>query len=880
LKTTAEIRQAFLDFFAARQHEVVASSSLVPADDPTLLFTNAGMVQFKDVFLGAEKRQSPRAATSQKCVRAGGKHNDLDQVGYTARHHTFFEMLGNFSFGDYFKKDAILFAWALLTEDFGLDKDRLWVTVYHTDDEAFDIWTKDIGLADERVIRIGDKPGGAPYESDNFWAMGDTGPCGPCSEIFYDHGADYYGGLPGSEDEDGGRYVEIWNLVFMQFDRSADGSLQPLPKPCVDTGMGLERLAAVLQGVHSNYDTDLFQALIKAAAKLTNTTDLSNKSLNVIADHIRACAFLISDGVLPSNEGRGYVLRRIIRRAIRHGFKLGQKDPFFAGMTAALVEQMGTAYPSLEKQQAHITSTLEDEERRFATTLDKGLGLLQGVMEKASAASGKIDGEVAFTLYDTYGFPLDLTQDIARENALEVDIEGFDIEMEKQRARGRTAGQFQHKDQISAEAVKNFPVTRFLGYDELSTDRAVIAGILVDGQLADELKEGETAVLVLDQTPFYAESGGQVGDTGVISSGDTTFEVEDTVKLGGTFFGHIGRMNSGVLRPGQQVSAEVDADRRQSIVIHHSATHLMHRALRDILGTHVEQKGSLVAPDYTRFDFSHPKQLSVDELQQIERHVNDAIRVNPLSVSEVMSFDDALKTGAMALFGEKYGDKVRVLRFGDLSTELCGGTHVNRVGEIGQFKIVSEAAIGSGVRRIMAVAGEAAVEYIQRMESQLQAVAHALKVSPEATPSRLKQVQERNHQLEKELSALKSSMASSGSDSLLDKVNDINGIKVISARMDDLDAGDLRDSIDHLKDRLGSAVVVLSSVDGDKVRIAVGVSKDLTTRIKAGNLVNFVASQVGGKGGGRPDFAQAGGNRPDLVDDALSSVLGWIADQT
>ncbi len=666
----------------------------------------------------------------------------------------------------------------------------------------------------------------------------------------------------------------------MQFDRSSDGTLQPLPKPCVDTGMGLERLAAVLQGVHSNYDTDLFQALIAAAARLTNTTDTSNTSLNVIADHIRACAFLISDGILPSNEGRGYVLRRIIRRAVRHGFKLGQKDLFFAGMTASLVEQMGATYPSLVKQQAHITATLEDEEQRFARTLDKGMGLLQTVMDKASAASGRIDGETAFTLYDTYGFPLDLTQDIARENNLEVDIRGFDTEMEKQRARGRSAGQFQHKDQISAEIVKTLPATRFTGYEELSTDQAVIAGILVDGQLADQLQDGETAVLVLDQTPFYAESGGQVGDTGVISTGNAEFKVGDTIKLGGTFFGHVGRMLAGTLKPGQQVSAQVDEERRQAIVIHHSATHLMHRALRDILGDHVEQKGSLVAPDYTRFDFSHPKQLSIDELQQIERHVNDAIRVNPRSVSEVMSFDDALKTGAMALFGEKYGDKVRVLRFGDLSTELCGGTHVGRVGDIGQFKIVSESAIGSGVRRIMAVVGEHAIEYIQGMERQLQAVAQTLKVSPEAAPSRLQQVLKRNRQLEKDLSAMKSSLASSGSDSLLDNVQEINGIKVLSARMDDVDAGGLRDSVDHLKDRLGSSVVVLFNVNGDKVRIAVGVSKDLTARIKAGNLVDFVASQVGGKGGGRPDFAQAGGNRPDLVDEALSSVSAWVADQT
>jgi alanyl-tRNA synthetase len=880
LKTTAEIRQAFLDFFAARQHEVVASSSLVPADDPTLLFTNAGMNQFKDVFLGAEQRKSQRAVSSQKCVRAGGKHNDLDQVGYTSRHHTFFEMLGNFSFGDYFKKDAILFAWDLLTKEYGLEKDRLWVTVYQTDDEAADIWVNDIGLAPERVIRIGDKPGGAPFESDNFWAMGDTGPCGPCSEIFYDHGDKYEGGLPGTPDEDGGRYVEIWNLVFMQFDRSVDGTLQPLPAPCVDTGMGLERLSAVLQGVHSNYDTDLFQALIKAAAKLTNTTDTYNNSLKVIADHIRACAFLISDGVLPSNEGRGYVLRRIIRRAIRHGFKLGQKNLFFAAMTPSLVAQMGAAYPSLVKQEAHIIATLEDEERRFAATVDKGLGLLQTMIDNASVAGGKIDGKTAFTLYDTYGFPLDLTQDIARENELEVDIEGFNVEMEKQRERGRTAGQFQHKDQISAEAVKTLPATRFIGYEALSTDDAVIAGILVEGQLADQLTENEQAVLILDQTPFYAESGGQVGDTGVISTDSAKFVVEDTIKLGGTFFAHIGTVKIGTLKPGQQVLAQVDEKRHQAIVIHHSATHLMHRALREILGTHVEQRGSLVAPDYTRFDISHPKQLNMDELQQIERHVNDAIRVNPPTVADVMSFDDALKTGAMALFGEKYGDKVRVLSFGDLSTELCGGTHVHRVGEIGQFKIVSESAIGSGVRRITAVAGEAAIEYIQGMERQLQAVAQTLKVSPEAAPPRLKQVLERNHQLEKDLAAMKSSLASSGSDSLLDNVNEINGIKVLSARMDDIDASDLRDSVDHLKDRLGSAVVVLSSVDGGKVRIAVGVTKDLTTRIKAGNLVNFVASQVGGRGGGRPDFAQAGGNRPDLLDEALSSVSAWVADQT
>ena len=879
MKTTAEIRQAFLDFFASKQHEVVASGSLVPADDPTLLFTNAGMVQFKDVFLGAEKRTFSRATTSQKCVRAGGKHNDLDQVGYTARHHTFFEMLGNFSFGDYFKEDAIRFAWELLTEQFKLEKDRLWVTVYDTDDEAYNLWRNDIGLSEDRVIRIGDKPGGAPFESDNFWAMGDTGPCGPCTEIFYDHGESYEGGLPGTPDEDGGRYVEIWNLVFMQFDRAADGTLQPLPKPCVDTGMGLERLAAVLQGVHSNYDTDLFRALIKEAIQLTNTNDKSSKSLNVIADHIRACAFLISDGILPSNEGRGYVLRRIIRRAVRHGFKLGQKGLFFGAMTAPLVEQMGAAYPALVKQQEHIKATLEEEERRFARTLDKGMGLLQDVMDKAASGSGRIDGETAFTLYDTYGFPLDLTQDIAREKNLEVDVAGFDSEMEKQRQRGRSAGQFQLKDQISADIVKSLEPTRFTGYETLTGDASAIAAILVDGQRVDQLEEGDSAVIVLDETPFYAESGGQVGDTGVITAGDTQFDVEDTIKLGGTFFGHIGRLVKGQLKHGQKVSTQVDAERRQSVVIHHSATHLMHRALQEILGDHVEQRGSLVAPDYTRFDISHPKGLSIDEIQQIERHVNDAIRINPPTVSEVMSFDDAVKTGAMALFGEKYGDKVRVLRFGDLSTELCGGTHVHRVGEIGQFKIVSETAIGSGVRRIMAVAGEAAIEYIQAMERQLQAVAQTLKVSQEAAPKRLVQVLERNHQLEKDVAALKTNLANSGSDNLIDKAININGIKVLSERLDEADASGLRDSIDHLKDSLGSSVVVLSSVDGDKVRIAAGVSKDLITRIKAGNLVNFVAGQVGGKGGGRPDFAQAGGSDPEKLDEALSSVSAWVADQ-
>lgn len=880
MKTTAEIRQAFLDFFAAREHEVVASSSLVPANDPTLLFTNAGMVQFKDVFLGAEKRSNPRAVTSQKCVRAGGKHNDLDEVGYTARHHTFFEMLGNFSFGDYFKKDAIAFAWELLTEEFSLDKDRLWITVYHTDDEAHQIWSQDIGLSDDRIIRVGDKPGGVEFESDNFWAMGDTGPCGPCSEIFYDHGAEFEGGLPGSANEDGDRYVEIWNLVFMQFDRAADGKLSPLPAPCVDTGLGLERFAAVLQGVHNNYHIDLFQALIATAGRLTNTSDLNNNSLKVIADHIRACAFLIADGVLPSNEGRGYVLRRIIRRAIRHGYKLGQKGLFFAEMTGSLVAQMATAYPQLNKQEAHIKATLEDEEKRFARTLDKGMGLLQGVMKAARSGTGSIDGETAFTLYDTYGFPLDLTQDIARESSLEVDIDGFNAAMEKQRERGRSAGQFQHKDQISAEAVKSLPATIFTGYHELQTSAAKVVGILVDGQMQDQLEAGESGAVILDKTPFYAEAGGQVGDTGLLSNPAAQFQVADTTKLGGTFYAHFGELKSGVLKVGESVVAQVDASRRQEIVIHHSATHLLHRALRDILGDHVEQKGSLVAPEYTRFDISHPKAITPDEIAQIERHVTDAIRANPATQEDIMSFDEAVNTGAMALFGEKYGDRVRVLRFGDLSTELCGGTHVHRTGEIGQFKIISESAIGSGVRRIVAVAGNAAVAYVQSMERQLQAVAQALKVSPEAAPDRLMQILERNHQLEKEVAALKSSLASSGSEDILSKVEVINGINVIAARLEGVDANGLRDSIDHLKDSLGSAIIVLSSVDGDKVRLAVGVTKDLNARIKAGNLVNFVASQLGGKGGGRPDFAQAGGSHPEKLDDALSSVSVWVAEHS
>jgi alanyl-tRNA synthetase len=875
VKTTPEIRQAFLDYFKDKQHQLVPSSSLVPADDPTLLFTNAGMNQFKDVFLGAEKRAYTRAVSSQKCVRAGGKHNDLDQVGYTARHHTFFEMLGNFSFGDYFKEDAIRYAWELLTGVYGLAPERLWVTVYHSDDEAFGIWRDVIGLDEQRILRIGDKPGGAEFESDNFWAMGDTGPCGPCSEIFYDHGAHIEGGLPGTEHEDGDRYVEVWNLVFMQFDRSANGNLVPLPAPCVDTGMGLERISAVLQGTHDNYQTDQFKALIAAAAELTGSDDINNNSLRVIADHIRACAFLIADGVLPANDGRGYVLRRIIRRAVRHGFKLGQKQPFFSAMVAPLAAVMGEAYPSLLSDGERIASVLADEELRFARTLDTGLGILGKVMQQAVDGDKTIDGGTAFLLYDTYGFPLDLTQDIARERGLKVDTAGFDAEMAQQKQRGRDAGQFKAQDQVSAEAVKNLPPTIFLGYDSEQA-AANVAGILVEGELVAALQAGQQAVVVLDRTPFYAESGGQVGDTGVLEAEGLRFKVEDTQKLAGSFFGHIGTLEEGELRSGTSLQARIDAERRRHIVAHHSATHLMHQALQDILGEHVEQRGSLVAPDHLRFDFSHPRQVTADELRAVERRVNADIRKNPDAVAEVMSFDDALKTGAMALFGEKYGDEVRVMRFGELSIELCGGTHVSRVGDIGQFKIVSETAIGAGVRRIFAVAGEAAVAAVQQQEAQLQQVASSLKVGTDGVHKRLQQILERNRALEKELEALKASTAASGSDQLLQQAVELDGAKLLCGRMDGADSKALRDAVDHLKDSLGSAVVVLAGVDDGKVRLAAGVTNNLTARLKAGDLVNFVATQVGGKGGGRPDFAQAGGSQPEALNEALASVKAWV----
>jgi alanyl-tRNA synthetase len=879
VKSTAEVRQDFLDFFAGKGHEIVASSPLVPANDPTLLFTNAGMVQFKDVFLGADKRAYKRAATSQRCVRAGGKHNDLDQVGYTARHHTFFEMLGNFSFGDYFKEDAIRYAWELLTDVYGLSPDRLWVTVYETDDEAYEIWTRDIGVPAERVIRIGDKPGGAQYDSDNFWAMGDTGPCGPCTEVFYDHGPEVAGGPPGSADEDGDRFIEIWNLVFMQFDRAADGTLEPLPAPCVDTGMGLERLAAVLQLEHSNYRIDLFRALTAAAAELTGCKDADNPSLNVIADHIRACAFLIADGVLPSRDGRGYVLRRIIRRAIRHGYKLGVKQPFFHRMVAPLVEQMGDAYPELHARQELITGTLREEEERFARTLDTGMGILQDVMRRARAdRSGHIDGETAFLLYDTYGFPLDLTQDVARENDLSVDLDGFAEALAKQQERGRAAGKFAQQAQISTAAIKDLAATEFLGYELLEADDARVVAILVEGETVEEIHTGDTAVVLLDRTPFYAESGGQVGDTGRIRSSGATFEVEDTIKLAGAFHGHIGTLQQGTLRPGEAVTAHVDAARRQAIVHHHSATHLMHAALKQVLGDHVEQRGSLVAPDHLRFDFTHPRAVTAEELSEIERLVNREIRVNPAADVRVMDFDDTLTTGATALFGEKYGDRVRVLRFGDFSVELCGGTHVDRVGDIGQFKIVEESAIAAGIRRIVAVAGEAAVGQIQAMDDQLRDLARVLKVAPDAMGDRLAQILERSRTLEKEVDELKSKMAAASGDELLGQAADVDGINVLAARLDDVDPKALRDTVDRMKGKLGSSVVVIGSVANGKVRLAAGVSEDLLARIKAGNLINFVAQQVGGRGGGRPDFAQAGGSQPENLEGALASVQGWVGE--
>ena len=876
MKTTADIRQAFLDYFSQCDHRVVPSSSLVPANDPTLLFTNAGMVQFKDVFLGSEKRAYTRAASSQRCVRAGGKHNDLENVGYTARHHTFFEMLGNFSFGDYFKKEAIEYAWEFLTATCKLPPEKLWVTVYADDDEAADLWLNHIGVDAERFSRIGDKPG-KRYESDNFWAMGETGPCGPCSEIFYDHGPEVPGGPPGTAEEDGDRYIEVWNLVFMQYDRSADGTMSPLPAPCVDTGMGLERLAAILQGVHSNYEIDLFEHLIDAAAKLTGAQDRDSASLKVIADHIRACAFLIVDGVLPSNEGRGYVLRRIIRRAIRHGYKLGCEDLFFAKMVAPLAEVMGEAYPELASKQAHVTEVLEREEKRFGETLDQGMKLLEGAI--ADLDGSEIPGEVAFKLYDTYGFPVDLTRDIARERELTVDEAGFEAAMNEQRERARAAGKFGASDGIPAELIAELRATHFLGYQYHQTDRSEVVAILIDGKPVDALNAGEEGVVILDRTPFYAESGGQVGDTGVLEGPGACFGVTDTRKLAGAFHGHVGKLESGTLKRGAAVSAKIDSQRRADIVRHHSATHLLHSALRTVLGEHVQQKGSLVAPDRLRFDFSHHAPVTDEELAEIERLVNEQIQANAATEAKEMSFDEAMAAGALAFFDEKYGDEVRVLRFGDFSMELCGGTHVERVGDIGLFKIVSESGISAGVRRVEAVAGRVAVDWLQGLDRSVRRVSGQLKTSPEQLGDRVEQLLKRSRELEKELERLKGKLASAAGSDLASQAVDIDGVKVLSAHLEGVDPNSLRDTVDQLKNKLGSALIVLGTAAGGGVRLVAGVTKDLTDRIKAGELVNHVAGQVGGKGGGRPDFAQAGGSEPDKLPAALESVPDWVRER-
>jgi len=884
MRSSAEIRQSFLDFFKSKGHEIVPSSPLVPGNDPTLLFTNAGMVQFKDVFLGAEKRSYTRAVSSQRCVRAGGKHNDLDQVGYTARHHTFFEMLGNFSFGDYFKHDAITYAWELLTEVWKLPKERLLVTVYHTDDEAFDIWNKTVGLPAERIIRIGDNKG-SPYASDNFWQMADTGPCGPCTEIFYDHGDHIPGGPPGSPDEDGDRFIEIWNNVFMQFDRAADGTLTPLPAPCVDTGMGLERIAAVLQHVHSNYEIDLFQHLIKAAAALTATTDLENKSLRVIADHIRACSFLIVDGVLPSNEGRGYVLRRIIRRALRHGYMLGVRGLFFHKMVASLVEEMGGAYPELVEKRELVERALRNEEERFAETLENGMKLLESALKDdtqyvgTGSAAKVVPGKIAFTLYDTYGFPVDLTADVAREQGWSVDMAGFDAEMEQQRARARASSQFETKVMLSADAIQQLPATEFLGYDATAADDLALVGIIRGSRLVDELGDGEDATLVLDRTPFYAESGGQVGDVGVLNTGYGRFHVRDTIKLAGTFHGHVGRWEGKTLRLGEKLHGEIDAPRRAAIVLNHSATHLMHAALRQVLGTHVTQKGSLVAPDRLRFDFSHFQPVTPDELRTIEDLVNAEVRRNAAADVRQMAYKDALDFGAMALFGEKYGERVRVLKFGEFSTELCGGTHVGRTGDIGLFKILGESGVAAGVRRIEAVTGAGALSHVREEERRLDEVAQLLGASSADAADKLRQLFERQKRTERELESFKAKAAGAATAQLADAALDVAGTKLIAARIDGLDAKGLREGIDQIKARLPDCIVLLASAADGKVALAAGVQGAALGKVKAGDLVGFVARQIGGKGGGRADLAQGGGEDSPALPRVLADVRGWVEQQ-
>ncbi|EGI6740896.1 alanine--tRNA ligase [Escherichia coli] len=870
-KSTAEIRQAFLDFFHSKGHQVVASSSLVPHNDPTLLFTNAGMNQFKDVFLGLDKRNYSRATTSQRCVRAGGKHNDLENVGYTARHHTFFEMLGNFSFGDYFKHDAIQFAWELLTSEkwFALPKERLWVTVYESDDEAYEIWEKEVGIPRERIIRIGDNKG-APYASDNFWQMGDTGPCGPCTEIFYDHGDHIWGGPPGSPEEDGDRYIEIWNIVFMQFNRQTDGTMEPLPKPSVDTGMGLERIAAVLQHVNSNYDIDLFRTLIQAVAKVTGATDLSNKSLRVIADHIRSCAFLIADGVMPSNENRGYVLRRIIRRAVRHGNMLGAKETFFYKLVGPLIDVMGSAGEDLKRQQAQVEQVLKTEEEQFARTLERGLALLDEELAKLSGDT--LDGETAFRLYDTYGFPVDLTADVCRERNIKVDEAGFEAAMEEQRRRAREASGFgaDYNAMIRVDSASEFK-----GYDHLELNGKVTA-LFVDGKAVDAINAGQEAVVVLDQTPFYAESGGQVGDKGELKGANFSFAVEDTQKYGQAI-GHIGKLAAGSLKVGDAVQADVDEARRARIRLNHSATHLMHAALRQVLGTHVSQKGSLVNDKVLRFDFSHNEAMKPEEIRAVEDLVNTQIRRNLPIETNIMDLEAAKAKGAMALFGEKYDERVRVLSMGDFSTELCGGTHASRTGDIGLFRIISESGTAAGVRRIEAVTGEGAIATVHADSDRLSEVAHLLKGDSNNLADKVRSVLERTRQLEKELQQLKEQAAAQESANLSSKAIDVNGVKLLVSELSGVEPKMLRTMVDDLKNQLGSTIIVLATVVEGKVSLIAGVSKDVTDRVKAGELIGMVAQQVGGKGGGRPDMAQAGGTDAAALPAALASVKGWVS---
>ncbi|MDW8323237.1 MAG: alanine--tRNA ligase [Burkholderiales bacterium] len=867
---SSEIRRQFLDYFASKGHTIVPSSPLVPANDPTLLFTNAGMVQFKDVFLGRESRPYVRAASAQRCLRAGGKHNDLENVGYTARHHTFFEMLGNFSFGDYFKRNAIEYAWEFLTEVLAIPRERLWVTVYHEDEEAYDIWVNEVGLPRERVVRIGDNKGGR-YQSDNFWQMGDTGPCGPCTEIFYDHGPEVAGGPPGSAEADGDRYIEIWNVVFMQFNRDEAGVLHPLPKPSVDTGMGLERIAAVMQGVHSNYEIDLFRDLVAAAARETGCDDLGNNSLKVIADHIRACAFLIVDGVIPGNEGRGYVLRRITRRAIRHGYKLGCKRPFFHRLVDDLVRVMGEAYPELPAAREQVMAVLRQEEERFAETLEHGMQVLEAALH---AEDRMLDGETVFRLYDTYGFPLDLTADIARERGFTVDFAGFEAAMQQQRERARAASRFglQQGLQFSGEP------TEFVGYDTLEQEGRILA-LYKEGSQVSEIVAGDEAVVVLDRTPFYAESGGQVGDRGELVSGHGVFRVEDTQKIQAEVFGHKGRLVTGRLAVGDTVNARVDAEARQRAAYHHSATHLLHAALRVVLGKHVSQKGSLVTPERTRFDFSHPQPVTHDELRRIEDLVNAEIRRNSRVQTRLMRYDEAIKAGAMALFGEKYGEEVRVVDMGEFSTELCGGTHVRRTGDIGLFKIVYEGGVAAGIRRIEAVCGPAALAWLQAQEDTLLEVAQRLKTQPAEITAKLAQIQDQVRALEKELERYKARLASLQGAELAAQAVDVLGVKVLAARVEVGDAQALRELADQLRQLLRSCVLVLAGAAEGKTTLIAAVTPDLTDRIKAGELVNHVARQVGGRGGGRADLAQAGGGRPELLPAALDSVTAWVRDR-